>query len=246
MSKQVIYDNGYKFTVDDNGTITAEGTVPTQGVECGKRVTPDGMQPGDQRGHVIAAQEGGPNKSYNMTAQDGKLNQGAYKTAENSESALAKQGYTVQTSKTAFVSNQEGNRPDAYMINDTITSPDGKTQSVHLSFQNMSPEEQAECNQYFQENDFTIDPNPDAFRESMTSEEYSALMEETENDLPSIKDEFDMDSWSETRFDSESTQQGEETLSGVEEGPQGGGTSADAGTDPGADAGASAGCDIEM
>ena len=66
MAKQEYFDNGYTFTVDDSGTITGDGDVPAQGVECGSRVTPKGMQPGDHRGHVISAQEGGPNKSYNM------------------------------------------------------------------------------------------------------------------------------------------------------------------------------------
>ena len=230
MAKQEYFNNGYKFTVDENGTITAEGDVPVQGVECKNRVTPEGMQPGDHRGHVISAQEGGPNEKYNMTAQDGKLNQGAYKTVENSEAALAKQGNAVHTSKTAYVSSQQGGRPDAYMINDTITTPDGKTQNVHLSFQNMSPEEQAEQNQFLQENDFTNDyPNPDPLRDSMTPEEYSSLMNETEQDLPSVKDEFALDNWSETTFDSESVSSG---------------TSTDTGS--GTDSGADAGCSIDM
>lgn len=234
MEKEVYYANGYKFTVHEDGTKTAEGQVPTEGVKCGSRVTPEGMQPGDQRGHLIAAQEGGPNKDYNMTAQDGKLNQGAYKTVENAEVDLARQGYEVQTSKTAYVSTQEGNRPDAYMINDTITSPDGKTQDVNLSFQNMSPEEQAEYNQFLQENDFSDNyPNPDPLRESMTPEEYSSLMEETDQYLPSVRDEFDMDNSSQMTFDSEA-------------GSQGNGTSAGAGMDSGTDAGAGTDCGIEM
>lgn len=241
MAKQEYFDNGYKFTVDDNGTITAEGQVPTQGVKCGSRVTPEGMLPGDQRGHVISAQEGGPNKSYNMTAQNGKLNQGPYKTVENSEADLAKQGYDVHTSKTAYVSTQQGGRPDAYMINDTISSPDGKTQNVHLSFQNMSPEEQAEQNSFLAENDFTGDyPNPDHLRDSMTPEEYSSLMNETEQDLPSIRDEFALDNCSEMNFDSEASQQGETNSGGNETGAQG--ASAGAGMDSGADAG----CDVGM
>lgn len=91
MADKTYVDNGYTFTVSDNGTITAEGKVPTEGVSCKGRVTPDGMQTGDHRGHVIAAQEGGPNKGYNMTAQNGNLNQGQYKIVENTEAALAKQ-----------------------------------------------------------------------------------------------------------------------------------------------------------
>lgn len=247
MAKQVFFNNGYTFTVDESGTITGEGDVPAQGVECGSRVTPEGMQPGDHRGHVISAQEGGPNKSYNMTAQDGKLNQGAYKTVENSESALAKQGFDVHTSKTAYVSTQEGGRPDVYMINDTITSPDGKTQNVHFSFQNMSPQEQSEHNQILQENDFTNEyPNPDPLRESMTPEEYSSLMSETEQSLPSVKDEFALDNYSEMTFDSEQSQLSESQSSGVETGAQSISTDAGEGMSSGADSGASASCGIGM
>lgn len=92
MSNQTYSENGFSYTVDENGTISAEGKVEADnGVECGARVTPNGMQDGDHRGHVIAAREGGVNKNYNMTAQNGKLNQGAYKSAEKSEVNLAKQ-----------------------------------------------------------------------------------------------------------------------------------------------------------
>ena len=255
MAKQEFFDNGYTFTKDESGTITGEGNVPAQGVDCGKRATAEGKLPGDHNGHVISAQEGGPNKSYNMTAQNGKLNQGPYKTVENSESSLAKQGYEVHTSKTAYVSVQEGGRPDAYMINDTITSPDGQTHNVNLSFQNMSPEEQAEYNQFLQENDFTDGyPNPDPLRDSMTPEEYSSLMDETEKDLPSIKDEFALDNYTEVNFDfdQESTntnsadsvsvsEGGESASDGIsgESGEISGGN--DAGSSEGASAGSSTG-----
>ncbi len=235
MSKQEYTENGFTYTIDDSGTITAQGQVPTQGVKCGSRVTPDGMQPGDQRGHIIAAQEGGPNKSYNMTAQDGKLNQGAYKTVENTEVDLARQGCDVQTSKTAYVSTQEGGRPDAYMINDTITSQDGKTQNVNLSFQNMSPEEQETQNIII--NEMNIDEgfdNPDPLRDSMSNEEYNTLMEETESDLPSIRDEFDTNNITEMSFvqecmdeanssyESESTSTSSGTAFGMDGGSDGG------------------------
>lgn len=202
MASKEYSENGFTYTIDESRTITAEGKVPTQGIKCGSRVTPDGMLPGDQRGHLIAAQEGGPNKSFNMTAQDGKLNQGAYKTVENTEVDLARQGYEVQTSKTAYVSTQQGGRPDAYMINDTITTPEGKTQSVHLSFQNMSPEMQDAMNKEVNEMNITDDSNnPDPLRDSMTNEEYNSLMQETEDCLPSIKDEFDISNTDTVLFD---------------------------------------------
>ena len=253
MSDKTYIDNGYTFTVYDNGTKSAEGKVPSEGVNCKGRVTPDGMQTGDQRGHLIAAQEGGPNKGYNMTAQNGNLNQGQYKTVENAEATLAKQVYDVNVSKTAFVSNQEGGRPDAYMINDTITSPDGKTQSVNLSFQNESRATQEAQNQLL-ENEVDIDDslsiNP--LRDSMNATEYSALMEETNSSLPSLKDSFDMQNATEISFE-----QTAETQTAVDSGLAIGDNSGcdacsgldagfSSGVDGGADGGCSAGCGIGM
>lgn len=202
MASKEYSENGFIYTIDESGTITAEGKVPTQGVKCGSRVTPDGMLPGDQRGHIIAAQESGPNKSFNMTAQDGKLNQGAYKTVENAEVDLARQGYDVQTSKTAYVSTQNGGRPDSYMINDTITTPDSKTQSIHLSFQNMSPEIQDAMNKEINEMNITDEfNNPDTLRDGMTNDEYNTLMQDTDEYSASIKNEFDMNNTDTILFD---------------------------------------------
>lgn len=257
MSKQTYNENGFTYTVDDNGTITAEGKIESDnGVKCGARVTPNGMVDGDQRGHIIAAREGGVNKGFNMTAQDGRLNQGAYKGAERAEINLAKQGYDVQTSKTAYVSNQQGGRPDAYMINDTITAPNGKTQDIHLSFQNMSPQEQQEMNDQsatiFSEMSSAF-PNPGSRPEGMTESEYAELMEETDMDLPSVNDEFDMDNTTSMSFDEGFVSDAQSSFdSGTSDGTEssesgvGADSRAEGGADPGADEGADGGADGGM
>lgn len=248
MAKQVYEQNGFTYTVDENGTITGEGKVAAdKGVDCGKRPDPPGLESGDDRGHVIAAGHGGANEPYNMTAQDRHMNRSEYKTVENSERSLAKEGYDVHTSKTAFVSDPSG-RPDAYMINDTITSPDGKTQNVHLSFQNMSQTEQEENNQFL---DSQIDlydaPNPDPLRDSMSKEEYTQLMEETDAALPSVKDEFDMDSMTSFSFDQsfDGFANGNTYTGDVDSGVQGGdtGVSADSGVGFGSDSDSGVGTD---
>ena len=248
MSKQTYNENGFTYTVDDNGTITAGGKIESDnGVKCGARVTPDGMKDGDQRGHVIAASEGGVNKDFNMTAQNGKLNQGAYKSVEQAEVNLAKQGYDVNTSKTAYVSNQQEGRPDAYMINDTLTAPNGKTQDIHLSFQNMSPQEQQEMNdqsaEIFSEMSSEFS-NPGSRPEGMTENEYAQLMEETDMDLPSINDEFDMDNTTSMSFDEGFVSDAQSsfdsgTSNGAESSESGMGadSSAEGGAAPGADGG---------
>lgn len=253
MSDKTYIDNGYTFTVYDNGTKSAEGTVPTEGVNCKGRVTPDGMKTGDQRGHLIAAQEGGPNKGYNMTAQNGNLNQGQYKTVENAEVSLARQGYDVNASKTAFVSNQDGGRPDAYIINDTVTSPDGKVQSINLSFQNESKSEQAAQNQML-ENEIDIDNslNSNPLRETMKAEEYSALMQETDASLPSLKDSFDMNNTTEISFEQASESQNAlDSSSAISESSgcdagSGIDASSSSGVDGSADGGCSAGSGVGM
>lgn len=245
MADKVYEKNGFTYTVSENGTIVADGDVPASGIKCGSRVTPDGMTPGDQRGHVIAAQEGGPNKSYNMTAQDGKLNQGAYKTVENAEVDLVRQGNQVHTTKTAFSSVQEGGRPDVYMINDKITTPDGKTQEVHFSFQNMSPEEQAEFNRLADEINFDGGaPNPDAAKENMSPEEYKSCLNDAQEALGSIKDEFDIDNTVSFHFDDSLTDAANDSLDASPDTADDGGISSGAsegeGTDGGCDTG---GCD---
>lgn len=209
MADKIYEKNGFTYTVSESRTIVADGDVPAQGIKCGSRVTPDGMQPGDQRGHVIAAQEGGPNKSYNMTAQDGKLNQGGYKTIENAEVQLARDGHQVHTTKTAFASVQEGGRPDAYMTTTTVDN----THNIHISQQNMSPEEQAEYNQIANELNFDGGAqNPNPVRENMPVNEYNSLLTEAEAGLGSIKDEFDLNNTTEVHFDEGLTENAEDNL----------------------------------
>lgn len=242
MAKQTFNENGFTYTVDENRTITAEGKIEADnGVKCGTRVTPDGMKEGDQRGHIIAAREGGLNKAYNMTAQDGKVNQGAYKTVEKSEVDLAKKGYDVQTSKTAYVSNQPGGRPDAYMVNDKITSPDGKTQDVHMSFQNISPQDQQEMNEQSAETFSQMSneyPNPDSRPEDMTEDEYANLVQETDMSLSSVKDEFDIDNTTSMSFDEGFVADAQVSLdSELNVGTDTGASATDNGTDIGANCG---------
>lgn len=203
-STQTDESNGYIFEVDaESGTTTARGEVKAEPAsrEGMNAIHPDGYDSSTDKGHLIAAAESGPAEAFNVHAQDSHLNRSQYKTVENAEVRAAKEGYNVQTEKTAYVSHK-GSKPDAYMINDTFTSPDGKSQSVHLSFQNASPEEQQQWNETAEQySDIDEYPNPDPLRDSMSQEEYSSLMEETDAELPSIRDEFDMENTSETSFD---------------------------------------------
>lgn len=242
MGKQTFTENGFTFVVDDNGTVTASGKVNEDPASRSgmSKINPNGYDSHvHDKGHLIAARQGGPAKAYNVSAQDRGLNRGAYKSVENAEVRLANKGYDVQTSKTAYVS-QQGAKPDAYMINDTITTPEGETQHVHESFQNESAATQEAWNnesaEAFSQMADEYD-NPGSRPSGMTEAEYAELMDSTDQALDSVKDDYDMDHSSETSFD----------LSGGEDNGSTSGASSgiasDGGLSGGADGGADGGID---
>ncbi len=195
MADKVYTENGYTYTVSDNGTVTAKGIVSEnpasrKGME---KITPDGYDSKvDDKGHLIAAREGGVAADYNVSSQDRGLNRGAYKVVENAEIRLANEGYKVETEKIAYVPHT-GEKPSAYMINDTITAPDGRTHTVNLSFTNLSEDEMDEINQTIDNMDIDDPTSTSPIPEGTTPEEYDQIMEETQDQLGSIKDEYDMD-----------------------------------------------------
>ncbi len=205
MSEKTYTANGYTYTVQDNGTVTAKGKVSENPASRKgmSSIHPDGYDSkSHDKGHLIAAREGGVAADYNVSAQDRGLNRGSYKVMENSEVDLANKGYDVQTEKTAYVS-RPGAEPDAYMVNDTITTPDGKTHTVNASFTNLSKSDMEKIDNdlnNLSENERELS---EPYHEGMTKEEYNSMMQETENETYSVKDEFDMDN-------TYSTQPGEE------------------------------------
>ena len=123
------------------------------------------------------------------------------KTVENAEHKLISDPQNpaiVCTERTAFVSNQvkgEDMRPDAFMVSDHITYADGNSQNVHLSFANISVAEQNSMN-WELENYVDIQgfENPgDGLRGQMSAEEYSLVMMETDQAMPTISQEFSYD-----------------------------------------------------
>ncbi len=187
----------------------------TPGNHKGMPARTDAYLETDERGHIQASSLGGTNKAENIAPMAKDLNHGAYYQMENGERSVLKDG-EVQTEKTAYVSNQPGGRPDAFMVNDTITV-NGKSQHVHLSFANMTNAQQEALNN---ELETTVDidaPNPgDSGRASMSKEDYAALMEETDADLPNIQDEYDVQAWNETAIEAETMAADTETASCAE------------------------------
>lgn len=200
---RTIEANGYRFDVYENGTVVAQGEIKDQPAE--KRNIKMQREAGgtsrlgtDQGGHLVAARQYGPSIKENLSAQDRHLNQGPYKTVENAEINVIRNVSNpgiIQTERTAYITNitKNGGRPDAYMINDFITYANNQTQQIHLSFSNLTVQEQEEMEQITDEQDFKSYDNPnDILRENMNTEEYTGLMEETDSLLPDIKDEFNM------------------------------------------------------
>lgn len=150
----------------------------------------------DERGHIQASSLGGSNTRDNVVAQARDVNHGGYLSMEKGERA-ALENNTIQSEKIAFATNQPGNRADVFMVNDTVTNSSGQSQNVHLSFANMTYAEQESMNEtaISKASDMLdADPNPgDSLRESMSSEEYAGLMEETDATLPNIEDMYSED-----------------------------------------------------
>ncbi len=148
--------------------------------------------PGDERGHVNASSLGGINSRANVVAQHSDLNHGAYYSMEQGERTALQNGATVQSEKTAVVNGQPGERPTAFSVNDSVTYPDGHTESIHHSFANESYATQDAWNHSCAALPGTFDEaNPgDSLRDSMTPEAYSEVMAETDASLPSISDDY--------------------------------------------------------
>lgn len=190
-------DNNHNFVDPATGTKAYNGpSTLTKGNHDHMPARDGSYLPTDERGHIQASSLGGSNKPENIAPQAKDLNHGSWNNMEAAErDALSpRNGCTIDSEKTAFSSNQPGNRPDAFTANDSVTFPDGQTQTVNLSFANMQNSEQAAINE--EATTQTSDlmdayPNPgDGLRDSMSPEEYADLMAETDAALPNIADYY--------------------------------------------------------
>lgn len=100
--------NGYEFEVDERtGTMIASGalSVGKTAPRTHRAAKAGGSrhEESDHDGHGIAARFNGPTIEENLSAMNGKINQGSYKRMENAEVALLKTGASVQTERIAYV-----------------------------------------------------------------------------------------------------------------------------------------------
>lgn len=185
-----------KNIIDSNGTITYVGASEiTKGNHNNMPSRTDAYLETDERGHIQASSLGGSNKSDNVVPQSADLNHGAYYSMEHGERSALNHGAEIQSEKTAYVSNQPGGRPDAFIVNDTVSYADGQTQSIHLSFSNLTNVEQNGINMEVTEKTsdmYDAFPNPgDSLREAIPADEYAQLMEETDSSLPNVSDLYE-------------------------------------------------------
>ena len=185
---------GNYTVVDPNtGTVTSNGNLEiTKGNHKGMPSRTSAYLPGDERGHIQASSLGGSNDPSNIVPQHHDVNRYGWRGMERGETDALKNGASIDSTKIAYVDGKSGDRPSAFMVNDKITYPDGHTENVHLSFSNESYADQAEEERIVASlGDEIYDaPNPDAARESMSPEEYKALMEEADQVDFDIRDEY--------------------------------------------------------
>ena len=152
----------------------------------------DAYLPGDERGHVNASSLGGVNSRTNVVAQHSDVNHGAYLSVEKGERTALQNGATIESEKTAVVNSQPGDRPSTFTVNDSVTYPDGHTESIHHSFTNEPYANQAAWNDMSASMPGTFDaPNlGDGLRGSMDSESYASLMESTDAEIPGLAEDY--------------------------------------------------------
>lgn len=175
------------------GNITYSGPLEiTKGNHDHMPARTDAYLPGDERGHVNASSLGGGNTSSNVVAQNSDVNHGAYYSMEQGERAALQNGATIDSNKVAIVNGQPGDRPEAFMVSDTVTYADGHSETLHHSFTNESYANQQAWNDQSAALPGTFDaPNPgDGLRDSMSPEAYADLMERTDAELPGIAADY--------------------------------------------------------
>jgi len=119
--------NGYKYSTDDEGRITAaegklhmkehDGRLP---MNDSISVIGKGFEKEtDDRGHLIGDQFGGSGGMENMIPQDSSINRGSYKNLENQLANEVKAGNDVSV-KVEPVYVDDSKRPDAVVVTSTI------------------------------------------------------------------------------------------------------------------------------
>lgn len=184
-----------KYTIEKNGTRIYRGLSEiTKGNHFNMPSRTYAYLSTDERGHIQASSLSGDNSTNNVVPQAKDLNHGAYYNMEMSERNALRNDASIESEKIAYASIQSGQRPDAFMINDTITYADASEQHIHLSFANLTYTEQESMNNEIDivgSDMYDSYSNPgDELREMYPTNEYASLMDETDPYLSNISDEY--------------------------------------------------------
>lgn len=110
--------NGGKYETDDKGRIIhAEANVeinnsPRSSLNNRKV---DGLEPGDDKGHIVARILGGADSEGNLVAMDSKLNRGEYKSMELGAKRALEEGKEVQMT-VDIEYDGESKRPKSFTV----------------------------------------------------------------------------------------------------------------------------------
>lgn len=226
--------SGTTFSIDSNGSITVRSNLKLQKSDH-SHMPPrtEAYRPGvgdsykeklhsmDERGHIQASSFGVGNEKWNVVAQNYDVNHYGYREIERGETDALKAGASIDSTKIAYVGSKPGDRPTAFMINDTVTYPDGHVEHIYNSMSNESYAEQDEDERILNSIPWDDDtPNPDAARESMSPEEYEELAAEADEVVESfdIRDEYAPANYSESspRYESKGDAESAQNVKNLE------------------------------
>ena len=184
--------SGQSALGSSNSTVSYSNPEITKSSHKGMPARTDAYLPTDDRGHILASSLGGSNDPSNIVPQDRDVNRRGYRDLERGETDALKSGATIDSVRTVAREGRPDSRPSAFMVTDTVHYPDGHTEQIHSSFTNASYAEQREWDAIAATIPDDYDPpNPgDKLRESMSPEEYDALMDETDQYLTSLRDDY--------------------------------------------------------
>lgn len=216
--------NHHSFVAPNTGNVSWKGNLSIEkGDHSHMPSRTSAYIPGDERGHVNACSLGG-GTTDNIVPQHYDVNHGAYYSMEQGERNALHNRATIDSSKTAIVNSQPGDRPEVFMVSDNVTYSDNHTESIHHSFTNASYTEQQSWNDQSAALPGTFDgPNEgNVFANSMSSVEYAELMENTDAELPGISEDYAEADFSgvpgidSAAFDIDATVSGENAVASVD------------------------------
>ena len=112
-----MYYNHHSSVDPNNGNVSWEGDLSIEkGDHSHMPGRTDAYLPGDERGHVNASSLGGTNTTDNIVAQHYDVNHGAYYSMEQGERTALQNGAAIDSTKTAIVNANPGDRPEACLL----------------------------------------------------------------------------------------------------------------------------------